>query len=386
MRKSMKRHIYADNAATTKIDQEAFNAMVPWLTDEYGNPSQPYSFAKKPRLALVEARETIAKCINANPEQIFFTSGGTESNNWAIKCFCSKNEQRVLISSPIEHHAILNAAKDAIGLITHFVSVNEYGEIDLIGLEKLLLETNKKYSSNTNIMVSVMCANNEIGTIQPIKESAYLAHKYGAIFHTDAVQAIGHIPIDVKDLDVDLLSASAHKFNGPKGIGFLYDKKQFLRIHNSGGTQEFGRRAGTECVASIVGMAVALKNNCIRLEENKKHIQMLEEYLLSGLRRIKLDFIRNGSKTHIPGNISLSFKNSDGEMLLHRLDLMGISVSTGAACDSSKTQLSHVLKAINCDSKYAEGTIRISLGKDNTTEECDVIINSLYKIINSSRK
>lgn len=225
-----------------------------------------------------------------------------------------------------------------------------------------------------------MYSNNEIGTIEPIKDLAQIAHKYGALFHTDAVQAIGHVSVDVKDLGVDMLSASAHKFNGPKGIGFLYIRKGItLAPLIDGGSQESGLRAGTENVASIVGMAVALKNNLAKLNENIVHITKLEHLLLSELS--ELTYIRNGDENHIPGNINLSFRDCDGEAILHRLDLAGICVSTGSACDSKSTQISHVLKAINLDERYAKGTIRISLGKENTENEILTITAALKKII-----
>ena len=227
-----------------------------------------------------------------------------------------------------------------------------------------------------------MFANNEIGTIEPIKELCEIAHRNGALFHTDAVQAVGHVQIDVKDLGVDMLSASAHKFNGPKGIGFLYVKKGTpICSYASGGAQEFGMRAGTENVASIVGMAVALKKNCDKLTDNIRHIENLESQLLDNLSSSGLDFVRNGSPYHIPGNISLSFKNANGEALLHRLDLMGVCVSTGAACDTVNTQISHVLHAINADPDYARGTIRISLSSKNTLSEVETICDHIVRIV-----
>ncbi len=379
----MRQIIYVDNAATTKLDSDAFEAMKPFLLDEYGNPSQPYFFAKQPKIAVKKARETIAECIGADPSQIFFTSGGTESDNWAIKCYgCSPGDVRVIVTSAIEHHAVLNACKnlDKIHSIV-YLPVDKSGLVSPLGLEKALDWSDKPICSCMTFFSSVMFANNEIGTIQPIKELVEAAHNKGACFHTDAVQAVGHIPINVKELGVDLLSASAHKFNGPKGVGFLYDSGCHVYPHNDGGSQEDGRRAGTENVAGIVGMAVALKKNCDALEKNQKHLALLEKHLLSRLSLSGLDFIRNGGENHLPGLLSLSFNKCDGEMLLHRLDLMGICVSTGAACDTKKTQISHVLKAIGLDDRYAKGTIRISLGKDNTIEDCDTIVDGLIRIL-----
>ena len=240
---------------------------------------------------------------------------------------------------------------------------------------------NSVITSNTRL-VSVMYANNEIGTIEPIKELCEVAHRNGALFHTDAVQAVGHVRIDVKELGVDLLSASAHKFNGPKGIGFLYIKKGTpIASYASGGAQELGMRAGTENIAAIVGMSVALKKNCDNLAENIRHIENIESRLLDNLSSSGLDFVRNGSSQHIPGNISLSFKKADGEALLHRLDLMGICVSTGAACDTTNTQVSHVLHAIDLDPNYAKGTIRVSFSPKNTLSEVEIICNQIVRII-----
>ena len=227
-----------------------------------------------------------------------------------------------------------------------------------------------------------MMANNEIGTIQDIRKLAATVHQHNSLFHIDAVQALGHINVDVRNLNVDYLSASAHKFNGPKGIGFLYAKKGVpLFPIIDGGSQEFGMRAGTENVASIVGMAVALKNNTSQLNSNAKYLLELENRLILRLKESRLNFIRNGSNNHIPGNVSLSFKESDGEMILHRLDIKGICISTGSACDSVNTQISHVIQAIGVDEKYAKGTIRISLGKNNTIEDVDIISSEIAKIL-----
>ena len=373
----MKQFIYADNAATTKLDIDAFEAMKPYLLDEYGNASQPYSFARKPKQALMEARATIAQCINAEPEEIFFTSGGTESDNWAIKGIAfTDSEKHAIITSQIEHHAVLRACEDIekLGYPVAYLPVTEEGVVTTEALNSVI-------TPNTRL-VSIMFANNEIGTIEPIKELCEIAHRNGALFHTDAVQAMGHVQIDVKDLGVDMLSASAHKFNGPKGIGFLYIKKGTpVCSYASGGAQEFGMRAGTENIASIVGMAVALKKNCNNLADNIRHVENIESTLMEKLSSSGLDFVRNGGHYHIPGNISLSFKNANGEALLHRLDLMRICVSTGAACDTVNTQISHVLHAINADPDYAKGTIRISLSSQNTLSDVITIGDCIVKIV-----
>ena len=371
----MKQLIYADNAATTKLDKEAFETMVPWLTDEYGNASQPYAFSRKPKKALAEARETIAKCINAFPEEIYFTSGGTESDNWAIKGSAFLDpDKRAMITSAIEHHAILQScvAIERLGYPVAYLTPNKYGVITPDNLVRIITDQTR--------LVSIMFSNNEIGTVEPIKELAEVSHRHGSLFHTDAVQAIGHVKIDVQELGIDMLSASAHKFNGPKGVGFLYIRNGIdLASLNDGGSQEKSRRAGTENIAGIVGMATALDTNCNHIEENEKHIISLEHEFLTGIQT--LDFIRNGDENHIPGNISLSFKNADGEAILHRMDLMGICISTGSACDSVNTHISHVIKSIGVPEEYAAGTIRISLSKDNTIEEIKAIASALIRIL-----
>ena len=373
----MKRLIYADNAATTKLDIDAFEAMKPYLLDEYGNASQPYSFSRIPKKALQEARQIIASCINAEPDEIYFTSGGTESDNWAIKgtaFFAQK--RKTVVTTAFEHHAVLRACEsiEQMGYPVAYISPNSSGYVTKEALEAII--------TPHTLLVSVMMSNNEIGTIQPIKELAELAHSNGALFHTDAVQCVGHLPIDVKALDIDMLSASAHKFNGPKGVGFLYIKNG-VRIASllNGGSQENGHRAGTENIASIVGMAVALKNNCAELDSNSNYISKLENVLIAALNEEEIVFHRNGEGARVPGNMSLSFPGYEGETLLHRLDLMGIQVSTGSACDSVNTQVSHVLQAIHVNEKVALGTIRISLGKENTMDDIIAIVKALSKIM-----
>lgn len=370
--------IYADNAATTKIGEDVLQAMMPYLLENYGNASEPYSFGRKSRKAVEQARHDIAECIHAKPEEIYFTSCGSESDNWVIKGIARyKHNQASIITSAIEHHAILRAceAVKEQGNYIRYLPVNAKGFIKESMLEKTL--------QHPADLVSIMLVNNEIGTIEPVKELSAIAHKHGALFHTDAVQAMGHIPINVQELDVDFLSASGHKFNAPKGIGFLYIKNG-IQLSNliDGGMQEVGRRAGTENVAFIVGMAYALKKNLSHIRQNMKHLKKLEDCLIYELKNSGIEFIRNGYENHqIPGNISLSFKNAEGEMLLHRLDLMGICVSTGSACDSNNTQLSHVLKAIQIPNEYGIGTIRISFGVYNTEDDAKVIARAIIKIL-----
>lgn len=372
----MKRYVYADNAATTKLDEDALAAMLPWLQDEYGNVSQPYSFARKPKKALADARTTIARCIGAEPEEIYFTSGGTESDNWAIKGFLQYGDKRATVTSEIEHHAVLHACEsiERLGFPVAYLPVNSKGIVMPEILEKIISDRVK--------LVSVMLVNNEIGTIEPVKELAAIAHVHGALFHTDAVQAVGHIPIDVNALGVDMLSASAHKFNGPKGIGFLYIRRGTpILPFADGGAQEWRMRAGTENVAAIVGMAVALRKNCEKIFETEHRLRVMERMFLETMRQSDVDFIFNGSENKIPGNINISIRATSGEMLLHRLDLKRILISTGSACDSVNAQISHVIRAIGVPEEYAEGTIRISFGKDNQIEDALAVAEEIIDIL-----
>lgn len=374
----MKVCIYADNAATTQLDKAAFEAMVPWLTDEYGNPSQPYSFSRSAKKALADSRETIAACINADPDEIYFTSGGTEGDNWAIKGLAFLNDdRRNVITSAFEHHAILRSC-EVIKRIGHPVTYIEPDQNGMIMPNTL----ESSISAKQPFLVTLMYVNNELGTIQPIQELCEIAHAHNAFFHTDAVQAVGHTEINVKKLGVDLLTASAHKFNGPKGVGFQYVRKGvMLPSYVDGGAQEFGFRAGTENVASIVGMAIALRNNIDQLKANKKKVRFLEQLFFDKINESQIPYIRNGGKQILPGIINLSFYGKDGEAILHRMDLKGISISTGSACDSKNTEISHVLKAIKLDERYARGTIRISLGKNNSSEDIEAIVNALVQIV-----
>jgi len=377
----MKDIIYADNAATTKLDEEAFEAMKPYMLDVFGNPSQAYSLARPAKEAIKKAREMIAACINAEPDEIYFTSGGTESDNWALKGVAyTPSDRKAIIVSCIEHHAILNSCKalEKQGYPVAYLQVDSSGTVQSETLKGVITDNTK--------LVSVMAANNEIGTVQPIKELASIIHRIGAIFHTDAVQAVGHIKIDVKDLCVDLLSASAHKFNGPKGVGFLYIKNGTpITTYLDGGSQQSGMRAGTENVAAIVGMAVALKNCCSKMTEQEQLLSE-EKYIVSELsKRLGEEaFMWNGNHEegkHLPGLISLSFKDKDGEAIMHRMDLKGIMISTGAACNSVNTEVSHVIKAIGVPDSYENGTIRISLGHNNTHEDVTAVCNHLYDIV-----
>lgn len=375
--------IYADHAATTALSPGALEAMTPWLQDQYGNPSTLYRLAREPRKAVEHAREMVAAAIGAMPEEIFFTSGGTEADNWAIKgaVLRAADHKGGVVTSCIEHHAVLNpcAFLERLGYTVDYLPVNQEGVVDPLQLNGFL--------SDSSSLVSVMLANNEIGSIQPVRELAEIAHEAGCLMHTDAVQAVGHVPIDVNQLGVDLLAASAHKFNGPKGVGFLYVRKGVeLEPLMHGGAQEKHMRAGTENVACIVGMAAALEEHVNNLEVEVTYLSSLGNVLVEALASSGLDYRLNGAKNRIPGSSSVSFKGAEGEMLLHRLDLMGTAVATGSACDSVNTVLSHVVRAIKVPDEYAHGTIRITLGMDNTPEQVKLIVDQIQKIIGKAER
>ena len=375
----MNTRIYADHAATTPLMPEALEAMLPWLKEGFGNPSSLHSFGREAHKAVEEARTTMAECIGAKPEEIFFTSGGTESDNWALKGVMREvrdlGRNRLAVSS-IEHHAVLNAAQELAqeGFIVDTIDVRTDGWAKAQSLSDALHpETG---------LVSIQLANNEIGTIQRIADFARITHRSHAFFHTDAVQAVGHIHVDVRELGVDLLSASAHKFNGPKGVGFLYMKKgTHMRAVQQGGMQELGMRAGTENVAGIVGMATALKRNVENLEANENHVCQLAGKLRDGIRSICPQAVFNGHRRdHLPGIVSVAIPGHPAEGMLHILDMKGIAVSVGAACNSKVTTISHVLKAIGLSDELASCTLRISFGPDNSAKDVETILNA-FRII-----
>lgn len=378
----MKNHVYADHAATTPILPEALEAMLPWLKEGFGNPSSLHSFGREARKAVEEARATIAECIGATSEEIFFTSGGTESDNWALKGVMREvrdlGRSRLAVSA-IEHHAVLNAARELEreGFIVDTIEVRTDGWVKAQSLSDALHpETG---------LVSIQLANNEIGTVQRISEFARIIHLCHAFFHTDAVQAVGHIRVDVRDLGVDLLSASAHKFNGPKGIGFLYsNKRTHFQSIQQGGKQELGMRAGTENVAGIVGMAAALKHNVENLETNENHVRQLADLLRDGIRSVCPQAVFHGHhRDRLPGIVSVAFPGHPAEGMLHIFDLKGIAVSAGAACNSQSSELSHVLKAIGLSDDEAHCTLRISFGPQNTEGDVKRILSVLKIILKS---
>ena len=373
--------IYADHAATTALSPRALDAMMPFLTHEYANPSTLYHLSYAAKKAVKSARERIADSIGAAPEEIYFTSCGTEADNWAVKSIALRqfHLQKRVITSAIEHHAILHSC-DFLQLMGYDVV---YLPVDSAGV--VMPDTLKSAINRDTVLVSVMTANNEIGTVEPVEELARIAHSKGVLFHTDAVQAVGHIPLNVRELGIDLLSASAHKFNGPKGAGFLYIRKGTeIEPYLHGGGQEMGLRSGTENVAGIVGMAEALSEHMETLEKDRERLEFLRTFLLSCLKSSGIRFLVNGFENHIPGSLSLSFFHSDGEMILHRLDLMGIAVATGSACNSKESVLSHVIRAIGVPDDYAQGTVRISLGTDNNEEQIRKIADALIRVLGES--
>ncbi len=373
--------IYADNAATTRLSEAALEGMLPYLREGFGNPSSLHGMGRAARRAVREARVAIAKAIGADADEIFFTSGGTESDNWAVKSVVEAKggDGLNIVTSAIEHHAVLNACEAVArkGCEIRFLPVDSEGFIRLSQLPELM---NQK-----TVLVSVMMANNEIGTIQDIQKIVKAAHAKGVLVHTDAVQAVGHIRFNVHDLGVDLLSASAHKFNGPKGIGFLYVKKGVvLPPLLNGGGQELGLRAGTENVAAIVGMSIALKEHLRQIARRSADVAELADLLRDGLRklnpRIRFNGHENPAWRH-PGIVSITIPGQSGEGLLHILDLKGIAVSTGAACNSRETVSSHVLKAIGLSDNLARSTIRISFGHENTEADVMGIVEALSKVV-----
>ncbi len=371
---------YFDNAATTSLNEDVLKKMLPYLKENYANASSIYSFGQEARCAIEDAREEIANILGANPSEIYFTSCGSESDNTAIKGIARayKSKGNHIITSKIEHPAVLETCRslEKEGFEISYVDVDESGIVKLDELEKLI-------NKNT-ILISVMFANNEIGTIEPIEKIGKIAKEHHVIFHTDAVQAVGSINIDVNKLNIDSLSLSAHKFHGPKGIGALYVKKgiNFSKFID-GGHQESNKRAGTENVAAIVGMAEAMKISYSNLEENNKYIKNLRDYYISNiLKKIPNARLNGNAKKRLSNNANFSFKNIDGAAMLFNLDLKGICVSAGSACTAGAIQKSHVLSAINVPDEYIGGTIRTTFGIDNTKEEVDYLINSICKILN----
>ncbi len=391
--KIMNQKIYMDHAATTEMLPEVTYAMEPYFIKKFGNASTTYELGEGARRALELAREDVSASIHAKPEEIFFTSGGSESDNWAVKGMAGerKKECKHVITTKIEHHAILHSCEhlERLGYRVTYLDVNQDGVVDVKQLEHLLREgKNSRHIEDKISVVSVMYANNEIGTIQPVEEIGRLCRRYDTIFHTDAVQAVGQVPIHVKKLPVDMLSASAHKFHGPKGVGFLYIRDGVSMpsfIH--GGGQESGKRAGTENVAGIVGMAKALSIAQSELIRKQKEETALRNYFIREVLREIPEVRLNGHpEKRLPGNVNLSFKNVSGTALLVFLEEEGIYASAGSACSAGQTSLSHVIKAIQVPKEYAYGTIRFSLGRETTKKEIEKTISVLKNSIKILRQ
>ncbi|WAM34672.1 cysteine desulfurase NifS [Caldicellulosiruptor morganii] len=378
------RSVYFDHAATTPLKREVLDEMMPYLTEQYGNPSTIYKLGREAKKAIENARERVAKALNADVQEIFFTSGGTESDNWALKgvAFANKDKGRHIITTTIEHHAVLHPLKylEGLGFEVTYVPVEPNGIVDPQKIKEAIRDD--------TILISVMLANNEIGTIQPVKQIAKIAKEKGIIVHTDAVQAVGQIPVDVKDLGVDLLSLSAHKFYGPKGVGALYIKKG-TKIHpfSHGGAQERNRRAGTENVAGIVGLGKAIELATANLSEYANRLQKLRDKLIDGVLS-KIDHVRLNGDRHnrLPNNANFSFEFIEGESLLLMLDMKGIAASSGSACTSGSLDPSHVLLAIGLEHEVAHGSLRITLGEDNTEEDIDYLLEVLPEIVSRLRE
>lgn len=376
-------HIYFDHGATTYVRPEVIAKMLPYFGLSYGNPSSIYNLARTAKHAVNDARATIAECINANADEIYFTGCGSESDNWALKGVLSANKKKGnhIITSAIEHHAIITTCEylEKNGYDVTYIPVDEYGMVNPADVEAAI--------TDKTVLISVMFANNEIGTIEPIKEIGEIARKHNVYFHTDAVQAVGHVPVDVEDMNIDLLSMSAHKFNGPKGIGALYIKKG-VKIDNliHGGGQEKNKRAGTENVPSIVGMAEALKLACAEMAEHNAKLIELRDKIINEVQE-KIPYVKlNGHPVNrLPGNVNFSFNFIEGESLLLSLDLKGICASTGSACASGSLDPSHVLLGIGLSHEVAHGSLRITLGYENENHEVNYLLQVLPEIVEKLR-
>lgn len=375
--------VYADNAATTQMSDSVLKAMMPLLTDIYGNPSSLHSVGQIAKEHLEAARETVAECIGADPKEIYFTSGGSEADNQAIRSAAyigARKGKKHIISSKFEHHAVLHTL-DALkkeGFEVTLLDVYSNGIVKPEDVANAI--------TDETCLVTIMTANNEIGTIQPIAEIGKICKEKGVLFHTDAVQAVGHIPVNVKDMNCDMLSVSAHKFHGPKGVGFLYARKGILLTNIIyGGAQERNKRAGTENMASIVGMATAIKDTTDHLEENAEKVTAMRNRLIDGLKGIERSRINGDLEHHLPGTLNMCFEGIEGESLLLLLDAKGICASSGSACTSGSLDPSHVLLSIGVPVEIAHGSLRLSISEYNTMEQMDHIVKSVPEVVSYLR-
>ncbi len=379
----MDKYIYMDNAATTKMKEEVLDEMMPYLKDNYGNPSSTYSLGVRSKTAIDKAREVVAEKIGGTSREIYFTSGGSEADNWAIKgvAYANKAKGKHIITSKVEHHAVLHTCEylEKQGFEVTYLDVDEYGIVDPKDVKEAIRED--------TILITIMYANNEVGSIMPIKEIGKIAKEHKVYFHTDAVQAVGSLKIDVDELNVDLLSMSAHKFYGPKGVGALYIRRG-VRIDSLiiGGGQERSKRAGTENIAGIVGMAKALELAYDGYEERNEKLSRLRDLLIDKVLK-KIDYTRlNGHPTkRLPGNVNLSIEFIEGESMLLSLDMVGVAASSGSACTSGSLDPSHVLLAMGLSHEIAHGSLRLSLSEENTEEDIDYVVESLEKIVDRLR-
>ena len=379
----MEQFVYADNAATTKLSPAVLEAMMPYLTEEYGNPSSLYRFGNHAKRAIEQARKEVADVLGAEPFEILFTGGGTEADNWVKEIMRSLKARgkNHFITSAVEHHALLHSAQrlQKEGFEVTFIPVDREGQIDPEQVRAAIRpETG---------LVSIMFANNEIGTIYPIKEIGAICRQAGVLFHTDAVQAAGHLPINVKEMNIDLLSLSAHKFHGPKGVGAFYCRRGIpLPSLIDGGAQERGKRAGTENVAGIVGLGAALRLANEEMSEASARVSAMRDRLIDGiLKTVPMCRLNGPRHNRLPGNCNISFLGIEGESLLLRLDLAGIAASSGSACASSSLDPSHVLLAIGLPHEVAHGSVRLSLSDYNTEEDVDYILEKLPEIVSTLR-
>ncbi|QZY57015.1 cysteine desulfurase NifS [Crassaminicella profunda] len=380
----MNRRVYLDYSATTPMKKEVLEEMQPYFTEKFGNPSSIYSFGREAKKAVDVARDQVAKLIGAKPDEVYFTAGGSEADNWAIKgiAYANKDKGNHIITTKIEHHAVLHVCEylEKNGFSVTYLDVDEYGLIDLEDLKKAI--------TDETILISIMFANNEIGTIQPIKEIGQIAKEKGILFHTDAVQALGNVAIDVNELNIDLMSVSSHKIYGPKGIGALYMRKG-LKIHSfvHGGAQERRRRAGTENVSGIVGFGKACEMAMENIDTHMNHLKILREKLIQGIME-RIDYVRlNGHpEKRLVGNVNMVFEFIEGESLLLSLDMVGIAGSSGSACTSGSLDPSHVLMAIGLPHEIAHGSLRLTVGDFTTEEDIDYVLEQLPKIVDRLRQ
>lgn len=376
--------IYADNAATTKLSKTALDAMMPYLTEQYGNPSSLHTVGQHAAEALFNARKTMAECLGCDPKEIIFTGGGSEADNQALLTGAeigARKGKKHIISDVIEHHAILHSLKrlEKQGFEVTLLSVDGEGRVDPDDVRNAIRPD--------TALVSIMMANNEIGTLEPVKEIAEICHEKGVLFHTDAVQAVGHIPVNVKDIGCDMLSLAGHKFHGPKGVGALYARKGLLVSSLiEGGAQERGKRAGTENIAGICGMAAALKEAVDNLDTNMAKITKLRDRLIDGLSVISHSILNGPKDNRLPGNVNMCFEGIEGESLLLLLDQKGICASSGSACTSGSLDPSHVLLAIGRIHDVAHGSLRLSLCEYNTEEDIEAIIKAVPEIVDYLRR